>query len=211
MLVITIVRCVSNENKSFSILEGFNMKLINVVTLLAPVLLMNTAWADSNLIDHYKTLTLMKGDWKLSPANQQEGGATKKGPAAKLIDTDAVAMSFKVIGKGSTVQESLLPGTGKEMATMYHCNEFKNCTQIDARHYCAKQNQPELVLDTKKSTDSTIVMNCDMRSPLCNSTEGHIHNIKHELSQGNNHLKTTYTSYKNSKVQKKSIYHFDRI
>ena len=187
------------------------MKSINIAAILVSVLLMNTAWADSNVAGHYKTLTLMKGDWKLSPANQQEGGATKKGPAAKLMDTDTVAMRFKVIGKGSTVQESILPDTGKEMATMYHCNESKNCKQVEAKHYCVKQNQPELVLDTKKSTDSTIVMNCDVRSPLCNSTEAHIHNIKHELSQDNNHLKSTYTSYKNSKVQKKSIYHFDRI
>ena len=94
------------------------MKSINIVAILVPVLLMNVAWADSNSAGHYKTLTLMKGDWKLSPANQQEGGATKKGPAAKLMDTDTVAMSFKVIGKGRTVQESLLPDTGKEMATM---------------------------------------------------------------------------------------------
>ena len=120
-------------------------------------------------------------------------------------------MSFKVIGKGSTVQESLLPGTGKEMATMYHCNDFKNCTKVEARHYCAKQNQPELVLDTDKSNDNLIVMNCDMRSDLCNSMEGHIHKIQHELSQDKKHLKTTYTSYKDGKFQKNSIYHFDRI
>ena len=186
------------------------MKIIYIATILTPLLLMSNVWADSTT-GHYKTLTLMNGDWKLSPAQQQEGGATKKGPAAKLINTDKTAMSFKVIGKGSTVQESLLPGTGKEMATMYHCNNFKDCTKIEAKHYCAKQNQPELVLDTKKSSDNTIVMNCDMRSATCNSTEGHIHNIKHELSQENNHLKTTYTSYKNGKFKKNSIYHFDRI
>ncbi len=186
------------------------MKLIYIVTILTPLLLMSNVWADST-IGYYKTLTLLNGDWKLSPAKQQEGGATKKGPAAKLINTDTTAMSFKVIGKGSTVQESLLPGTGKEMATMYHCNNFKDCTKVNAKHYCAKQNQPELVLDTKSSSDNIIVMNCDMQSALCNSTEGHIHNIKHELSQDNNHLKTTYTLYKDGKYKKSSIYHFDRM
>ena len=186
------------------------MKIIYIVTILTSLLFVSNVWADSTM-GHYKTLTLLNGDWKLSPAMQQEGGATKKGPAAKLINTDTTAMSFNVIGKGSTVQESLLPGTGKEMATMYHCNNFKDCTKIEAKHYCAKQNQPELVLDTKKSSDKTIVMNCDMQSALCNSTEGHIHNIKHELSQDNNHLKTTYTSYEDGKFKKNSIYHFDRI
>ena len=187
------------------------MKLSYIATILTLLLLMSNVWADGNSNGHYKTLTLLNGDWKLSPAVQQEGGSTKKGPAAKIMNTDATAMSFKVIGKGSTVQESLLPGTGKEMATMYHCNRFKDCTQIKATHYCAKQNQPELVLDTNKSSDKVIVMNCDMQSSICNSTEGHIHNIKHELSQGNNHLKTTYTSYKDGKFKKNSIYHFDRI
>lgn len=186
------------------------MKIIYIVTILTSLLFVSNVWADSTM-GHYKTLTLLNGDWKLSPAMQQEGGATKKGPAAKLINTDTTAMSFNVIGKGSTVQESLLPGTGKEMATMYHCNNFKDCTKIEAKHYCAKQNQPELVLDTKKSSDKTIVMNCDMQSALCNSTEGHIHNIKHELSQDNNHLKTTYTSFEDGKFKKNSIYHFDRI
>ena len=135
---------------------------------------------------------------------------TMKGPAAKLIGTDTTPISFKVIGKGSTVQENLLPGTGKEMATMYHCDDFKSCAQIQARHYCAKQNQPDLILDDANSTESVIVMTCNMNTSLCNSGDGHVHMIKHELSQDNNHLKTTYTIYSNGKFEKNSIYHFDR-
>ena len=31
----------------------------------------------------------------------------------------------------------------------YHvdCDNFKECAQVQAKHYCAKQNQPELALD----------------------------------------------------------------
>ncbi len=173
-------------------------------------LALSNAWAETTSLDHYKTLTQLKGDWMLSPANEQEGGATKKGPAAKLIGTDNTAISFKVIGKGSTMQENLLPDTGKEMATMYHCNNFKDCSNVQAKHYCAKQNQPELTLDTANTTDSIIAMTCDMDTPLCNSVEGHVHMIKHELSQDNKHLKTTYTVYKDGKFSKNSIYHFNR-
>lgn len=146
----------------------------------------------------------------LSPANEQEGGATKKGPAANLVGTDTTAISFKVIGKGSTIQESLLPDTGKEMVTMYHCNNFKDCSQVQATHYCAKQNQPELVLDAANTTGNVIAMACDMNTPLCNSVEGHVHMIKHELSQDSNHLKTTYTIHKDGKFEKNSTYHFNR-
>lgn len=173
------------------------------------VLVFNTVWAAAPAMDNYKTLTKLQGEWKLAPADKQEGGATKKGPAAKLIGTDITAMSFKVIGKGSTVQENLLPGTGKEMATMYHCDKFKNCSQIKATHYCAKQNQPKLILDASASSGSVITMACDPSSALCNSNEGHVHKITHEMA-GTNQLKTTYTIFKDGKFKKNSIYHFVR-
>lgn len=65
----------------------------------------------------YNFISQLKGDWKLSPASQQQGKSTTHKFVKPLMGTDRVAMSFKVIGKGSTVQENLLPGTKKEMAT----------------------------------------------------------------------------------------------
>jgi len=186
------------------------MKFVLNACISPLALSLSSAWAGTASLDHYKALTLLKGDWMLSPENEQEGGATKKGPAAKLIGTDSTAISFKVIGKGSAMQENLLPGTGKEMATMYHCNNFKNCTNVQAKHYCAKQNQPELMLDTANTTDSVIAMTCDMDTPLCNSVEAHVHMIKHELSQGNARLRTTYTIYKDGEFSKNAVYHFSR-
>lgn len=186
------------------------MKCARFTPVAGLVLMVSSAWADTSALDNYRTLTMLDGSWVLSPADKQEGGAAKKGPAAKIVGTDMIAISFKVVGKGSALQENLLPGTGKEMVTMYHCNDFKNCTQVQAKHYCAKQNQPELVLDAAKSSDSVIVMACDMNTALCNSAEGHVHGIRHEMSNDNKHLKTTYTIYSNGKFEKDSIYHFDR-
>ena len=186
------------------------MKFISHTLILGFALIVSNVWAATTSFNHYKTLTLLEGNWKLSPADEQEGGATKKEPAAKLVGTDKTAISFKVIGKGSTIQENLLPGTGKEMATMYHCDDFRNCSKIEATHYCAKQNQPELVLDPESSTSNVIVMACDMNTSPCNSVEAHVHMIRHELSQDSNQLRTTYTIYKDSKFEKDSIYHFNR-
>ena len=101
------------------------MKFISYVSMLSLALIFTGAWAGTDSLSHYKTLTMLDGEWVLSPADAQEGGATKKGPAAKLIGTDKTAISFKVVGKGSAVQENLLPGTVKEMVTMYHCNDFR--------------------------------------------------------------------------------------
>jgi hypothetical protein len=50
---------------------------------------------------------ILNGDWVLSPTEIQEGGATKKGPAAKLVGAGRTALSFKVVGKSSAVQENL--------------------------------------------------------------------------------------------------------
>ena len=186
------------------------MKIRKIILLAGLALAASSAWADSDAINNFRTITLLDGVWVLSPADVQEGGATKKGPATELIGTDKTAMAFKVVGKGSAVQENLLPDTGKEMVTMYHCDDFRNCSQVQAKHYCAKQNQPEMILDTENSNDVVIVMTCDMSTPLCNSAEEHVHKIKHELSDDNNHLRTTYTIYSGGRFQKNSIYHFDR-
>ena len=157
----------------------------------------------------YQNLTKLSGDWVLSAQDRQEGKATQHKLVAPMIGTDATAMRFQVIGKGSTVQENLLPGTAKEMATMYHCDKFADCSEVKATHYCAKKNQPQLVLGAK-SNENTVVLNCDMNTPLCNSNEGHVHKITHELSEKGDHLKTTYTIYEGGKFQKNSTYHFDR-
>ena len=48
----------------------------------------------------------LKGESKLASADMQAGGATKKGPAAKLLGTGKTAMAFHVMGKRSEVQET---------------------------------------------------------------------------------------------------------
>ena len=156
----------------------------------------------------YDSMTSLEGDWILAPKDKQEGKATKHKLVAPLIGTDAVAMSFKVIGKGSTVQESLLPGTKKEMVSMYHCKD-PACSQVKATHYCVKQNQPEMIAEAS-STANMLIYNCDMSTELFKSGRDHVHTITHEVSSDGKHLKTTYTSWKDGKYLKDSIYHFDR-
>ena len=156
----------------------------------------------------YTSMKGLEGEWVLSPADKQEGKATKHKLVAPLVGTDAVGMSFKLVGKGSTVQENLLPGTKKEMVSMYHCKDA-SCSQVKATHYCVKQNQPEMLADLS-STKNLLSYDCDMSTELCQSAQNHVHKIKHELSDGGKHLKTTYTSWNDGKYLKDSVYHFDR-
>ena len=155
----------------------------------------------------YDSMKSLEGEWTLSSAGKQEGKASKHKLVAPLVGTDAIGMNFKFIGKGSTLQENLLPGTKKEMVTMYHCKD-KPCSQLKATHYCVKQNQPEMLVDLSSTTNKLVYM-CDMNTELCQSKQDHVHKITHELSSADKHLKTTYTSWKNGKYLKDSIYHFD--
>jgi len=158
--------------------------------------------------DWYNFMTRLSGDWALADATRQEGKATLNKVVVPLVGTGKTAMSFKVIGKGSTVQENLLPGTGKEMATMYHCDKFANCKEVRASHYCAKRNQPQFVLAS--AGEAAISFRCDSKNEVCRSSEGHVHQIQHEISPDGKNLKTTYTIYEQGRRKSDSIYHFVR-
>ena len=165
-----------------------------------------TAWELFDWMDN-----ALKGEWKLSPADQQINTESYKHKAVlPLAGTETTAMAFKLIGGEVTIQEDLLPYTAKQMVTMYHCKDIA-CTNLKATHYCSKQNQPEFIANLKESTPTKFVFDCDMSTELCRSDEDHVHTIIHELSKGGKHLKSSYYSWKDQKpLTNSSIYHFDR-
>ncbi|CAA6801169.1 MAG: Unknown protein [uncultured Sulfurovum sp.] len=167
-------------------------------------------------MDVYERMSFVLSDsWYLSAEEEQIGttGAHKKEAIAHLVGNDkAVGTKYKLIGRGATLEEVLLPNTAKSMVTMYHCNSYTNCTQLKATHYCAKQNQPEFLLNLKETTNNKFVFDCDMSTELCNSDEDHIHKMIFELSEEDSHLKASYLAWKDKKLKDKhSIYHFDRM
>ncbi|MBN2870527.1 MAG: hypothetical protein JXK04_06195 [Campylobacterales bacterium] len=185
-----------------------------IVSLFATFSLIGTLHAAENttaweLFD-WMEQTLM-GEWKLSPAEAQEGSQSYKHQAVlPLVGTDATGMAFKLIGGEVTIQEDLLPDTPKQMVTMYHCKDIA-CTNLKATHYCSKQNQPEFLANLRESTPERIIFDCDMSTELCRSDEDHIHQIVHELSEDGRHLKSSYFAWKDGKLHTThSIYHFDR-
>ena len=161
------------------------------------------------LFDHMDAM--MSGNWVMSPKEKQTGTNSYKHPAVMpLLGTQKPGISFKLIGRGTTLQEDLLPNTAKQMVTMYHCKDIE-CTTLKATHYCVKQNQPEFIANLKKSTENKIIFDCDMSTQLCQSNEDHVHQIVHEFSQEGMHLKSSYFSWAEGKLKNvHSIYHFDR-
>ena len=186
-------------------------KLLFILVFIGTFTMNAKALEPSDVYEHMSAI--LKGEWKLSPEAKQTNttGAYKNKLVFPLVGTETTALAYKDIGFGSSLQEDLLPNTKKQMVTMYHCDEYLDCPQLLATHYCTKMNQPSFILDAKNSTKEKIVFNCNMDTALCKSDEDHIHNIILEFSNGDKHLKTSYLGWTNQKPNKKnSIYHFDK-
>jgi hypothetical protein len=188
---------------------------IAVAALAAGMLLAGPAYAEMKAKEAYDYMTkTLSGEWTMSPASKQIGttGAHKHPAVKRLLGTDKTGTAYKVIGRGATLMEHLLPGTMKEMVTMYYCDNYHDCQQLEATHYCAKQNHPAFIFNEKESKPGHLVFDCDEEnSEVCDSDGPHIHQIILDLSENNNHLRASYLGYRDGEPDTKhSIYHFDR-
>lgn len=117
-------------------------------------------------------------------------------------------MSYCLVGAKTTLQENIFPGTPREMATMYHC-EDKACGQIRAGHYCTLKNQ--LVLKAAaRITDDRLELRCDPSSAVCASDDAHLHVLKLEMSQERSRLTETFSLYRNGKPAEDLVFRFER-
>lgn len=152
----------------------------------------------------YKWLGALEGDWKLSKTEKQQGSCHFDDPGE--VD---IGIAFKYIGRNTTIQEDLLPGTEKQMVTMYHCKDIA-CSNIKGTHYCVKMNQPEYIANLQESTPNKIVMECDMSTELCNSNENYVFKVVHEISPDGKRLKSSYLSKKDKKPIPSTICNFEK-
>ncbi len=184
--------------------------------ILAAIVALSTSSIAEELetIDIYEHMrTALNGEWSLSSEDKQldTTGAYKNKYVLPLVGTDATALSYKAVGFGSTLQEDLLPNNKKQMVTMYHCDDYVDCEQLFATHYCTKMNQPQFILDLANSSKEKVIFNCNMETSLCKSNEDHIHQIILEFSNEGKHLKSSYLGWTDQKPNtRNSIYHFDK-
>jgi len=152
----------------------------------------------------YASMEELNGKWVLSKSKKQQGSCAFD---QETLEKIKVGINFKYIGMDTAIQEDLLPGTARQMVTMYHCKDIA-CTTLKATHYCVKRNQPEFILNLEKSTDEKFVFDCDMSTELCNSDENHVHQIIHALDD--EELTIYYNSWKNKKPIKSTVCHFEK-
>jgi hypothetical protein len=194
-------------------IELYNSFPIKSLTALVALALASSAQSDLaeppvNPEQVYEWVKQLEGQWTLSAAEMQEGGTRTHSSVLPLYNTDKVAMEFKLIGRERTIQEDLLPGTKRQMVTMYHCND-STCSAVKATHYCAKGNQPEFVASVHSSSQE-LIFECDMTTELCQSWDAHIHRIAHQLSEDGQHLRSVYSNFLNGDYTADTVFHFDR-
>lgn len=71
----------------------------------------------------------------------------------KTAELPQMTVTYRVTGGGSTIEETLFPGTPHEMITMYTLDG----ADLMATHYCAAGNQPVLRYNPEKSTADKLV------------------------------------------------------
>lgn len=107
----------------------------------------------------FEMLKDLSGDWT--------GTATSKdGPPASV--------QYRLTGGGSTVMETLFPGTDHEMISMYHMDG----TELVLKHYCVMGNQPEMRLDPARSDSRQLVFVFTGGTNLDPDRDAHIHGGK---------------------------------
>ncbi len=98
---------------------------------------------------------------------------TWKGKSAEIPE---LTVTYHVTGGGTTVQETLFPGTPHEMITMYTLDGG----DLVATHYCAAGNQPSLRYNPAKSSDVRLIFDfVAVRGP---SSHGYMHDAVLELT-----------------------------
>ncbi len=132
-------------------------------------------------LDAFARLKTLVGEW--------QGEGSNKGQAMP------VHVSYKLTGAGSTVVETLFPGTPHEMMTMYHLN---GPAQLMLTHYCSAGNQPSMVLDPSSTPDRLVFVfssgtNMDpARSP-------HMHNARVRFID-TDHIESEWDMFQDGKL-----------
>jgi hypothetical protein len=110
--------------------------------------------------------------------------------------TDQVVSVFKVTAAGSAVQETIFPGAGHEMVSVYH----QDGKDVVMTHYCAMGNQPKMKLDPA-STDKELKFVFAGGTNLDPAKDMHMHEGSIKWID-DDHIEWSWTGYQGDKPAK---------
>ena len=108
-------------------------------------------------------------------------------------DKEVVGLRYKVTAAGSAVEETIFPGEGHEMVTMYHLDNGS----LVLTHYCALGNQPKLKA-TDASTPAKMEFTCIGGGNMKSENDMHMHHGELTIKD-NDHLVSHWSAYKDGK------------
>jgi hypothetical protein len=107
--------------------------------------------------------------------------------------TDQVVSAFKVTAAGSAVQETIFPGSGHEMVSVYHLDG----KDVVMTHYCALGNQPRMKLDPK-GKENELKFDFAGGTNLDPAKDMHMHEGVIKIVD-DDHIETTWSGYNGGK------------
>ncbi len=111
-------------------------------------------------------------------------------------------IEYKVSSNGSTVVETMFPGSPHEMIYIYHDKSGK----LAMTHYCAMGNQPHLDLDAIEGKTLSFSLASEDTTHL--GEEGHMHDLKITMADAD-HVKQEWSVFE--KGQRGGITTFDLV
>jgi hypothetical protein len=121
-----------------------------------------------------------------------EGTWTGKGGGE--MSGDSFTVIYKVTAAGSTVMETLMPGSDHEMVTMYHMDG----KDLVMTHYCAMGNQPHMKCHAGGDA-KVLTFECDGKGENMKESDPHMHKMVLSIID-DNHIKSHWTSVDNGKT-----------
>lgn len=111
-------------------------------------------------------------------------------------------IEYKVSSNGSTVVETMFPGSKHEMVNVYHDKSGK----LAMTHYCSVGNQPHLDLVAMEGKTLSFSLSPEDRAHL--AKEGHMHDLKITMSESG-HLQQEWSFFE--KGQQAGMTTFDLV
>lgn len=143
----------------------------------------------------FPSMPSLAGDMELPPYEGSPALKAMKGLAGTWKGTHVMqgkelpaAVEYKVSSNGSSVVETLFPGTPQEMITVYHDKAGK----LAMTHYCSVGNQPHL--DMVNMDRNVLSFSLSSANSPAIEQEGHMHDLKITIADAD-HLKQEWTYY----------------
>lgn len=129
---------------------------------------------------------------------------TWQGQAGMQGKVEPVQIEYKVTSAGSTVVETMFPGTPKEMISVYHDQDGKP----GMTHYCAMKNRPNLAMHA--SSDNSIHFKFTESDSVDPEKDAHMHELTIHFIDDNT-IEQDWVMYRDGKAVEATSIALQRI